>query len=111
MDGLSTLIIALCAVLLTGLGTASAISKKMMSKEDCKEEQDHCGRVRHERFIASAERINAIKKSIDCLKTSNDVQYEMLKSIVTHMNNLTPDDKERILNTKGQIRYEQRSNN
>lgn len=98
MDAIATMIIALCTALIAGMGTASVVAKKMTSKEECKETREHCSLVRHERFVASNFRIDAIQKSIECLKKSNDIQYAMLRSIVIHMPGISDEEKTNILN-------------
>ena len=123
MDGMSTIVIALCAVLLTGIGTATAISKRMMSKEDClkmqksgaaitaseisknvvsredcKAAQEHCGLVRQERFITSNAKVEHIQHSIEELKYSTEIQQGMLVAIVQNLPNLSNEKKTEIIN-------------
>ena len=125
MDGMSTIVIALCAVLLTGIGTATAISKRMMSKEDCLKMQksgaaitaaeigkqmvskddcesmrDQCGLLRQERFMAGTARIEDIQKSIAKLCYAAEQHQMMLVAIVQRLPNISDDKKTEIINCR-----------
>ena len=91
MDGISSLIIAICAVLLTGIGTASAISTRTMSKDDCKKERDQCGQH-------NTTKMEHIHQSIEELKYATEIQQGMLVAIVQNLPRLSSEEKTEIIN-------------
>ena len=92
---------ALISLLSTGAAvvlTVWKMSKKFVTLEGCKEARAGCAQLRAQQQVTASQQADHLQESINDLTISSRIQYKMLRALISHMPNLTAEDRERILN-------------
>lgn len=101
------LLVGVIGILISALSAGCAVvmavwrmSGKFVEKTDCEHSRVDCDKLRAQQDAADQKEAGYLRQSIDELKQSNRTQYHMLRALVAHMTNLSPSDRERILNAE-----------
>ena len=89
---------ALVGMLFGSLSTIAAMSKYFVTRSHCLATTEHCRSINRLACAHEKEWEQAITLQLASLNRKNDIQFRMLRSVISHMETLTPDQREKILN-------------
>ena len=89
---------ALVGMLFGSLSTIAAMSRYFVTRAHCLATTDHCQRMQVLSCAHNKEWESAITAQLASLGRKNDIQFRMLRAVIAHMENLTPSEREKILN-------------
>jgi hypothetical protein len=95
---LAHLLFGLVGMLLGSLGTIAAMSRYFVTMAHCRVTTENCQRMQGISCAHNKEWETAITMQLSSLSKKNDIQFRMLRAVISHMENLTPEQRERILN-------------
>ena len=95
--GLETVLISILLAFVACLGTFLTMGRRFMSRSECVLNHELNAKAALREAEAEADANNKIQASIGKLMRSQDLQFKMLRGIITYMD-LAPDVKEKLLN-------------
>ena len=109
--GVATVATAVASAIIGAVTVMWKMSYQFVTNDQCNGHIAHCSALRDskretsDQYIASvAKELSQLRKSMDDkhreAKQSSEIQYHMLRSLVAHNNDLTPEQRESILNAK-----------
>jgi hypothetical protein len=84
-------------MLLGVLGAILAMGRMFVTKNMCQQYHDHAALLKKQEDVAGQEWRKNMVDQLACLNHKSDVQFKMLRSIVTYMD-IDPTLREKILN-------------
>jgi hypothetical protein len=100
MSNLEAVVLGIMAIFVSVIGIVGKMTGAMVKKSDCEQTREHCGKIQAANILLSAQKADTIQRSIDDLKESNIIQYEMLRAIIVHMPGLSDSKKTEIINNR-----------
>ena len=96
--GLAHFLFALVGMLLGSLGTILAMTRFFVTQGYYDAHTRHCQHLSAVHEATEREWKAAMTAQLANMNRKNDVQFRMLRSLISHSDNLTPEQRERILN-------------
>jgi len=107
--GVATIAIGVASAVVGGVTVVWKMSSKFVTHDQCSQHIVQCGHLRDSKRETSDQHIEMVSRELADLrrtterqhreaKASSQIQYYMLRSLVAHMPNLTPDQQAKILN-------------
>lgn len=93
-SGLEVILIAGVSALISAIGTILIMLNWFQTRDRCTQNQEKCG-LRH---IADGDKLEHMAKAIEGIRTKNNIQFRMIRALVSHMPELSPEVREKILN-------------
>lgn len=95
--GLETALLSLLIAIVAGIGTFLGMGKRFMSRTECVLRHQNVELADEQNKEARSVARQQIKRDVDKLLSSSNIQFKMLRGIVTYMD-LPPEVKEKLLN-------------
>lgn len=97
-SGTETVLISLLSTGGAVVLTVWKMSRKFVTLDGCRETRTSCTDIRAQQQLTTTQQTGHLQDGINDLKKTSHIQYKMLRALISHMPNLTADDRERILN-------------
>lgn len=107
--GVATVSVGIASAVIGGVTVAWKISSRFVTIDRCSHHISECGKLRESKRETSDQCINTVARELNQLresmeskhreqKKSSQVQYYMLRSLIAHSKDLTPELRAKILN-------------